>query len=526
MGGPFSAKASSKVRRLASQAPERSDGCYDAIIIGSGMSGLTSAVILAKEGMRVLVLEQHYRPGGYMHRFFRKGGVQFDVGFHYFGGVERHQVLGAYLDYCGVLDRINLVPLDVEGYDDLRYPDFRFIIPAGEDRYRARLHETFPDEREAIDGYFSEVKKICDGFAFYRLKTEQDFGHADRWMSVSLNAYLSTITENPYLKAALIGQNPLYGVEPERTPMGLHALVTDSFMQNPYGLRGGGDHLAQVMVHRVGELGGEVKTRRRVSEILVSDERRVQGVRTERGEEYRASLIISCAHPKTTVRMLPEGCLRPGYRKRVLSLEDGRGSISVFATTKVDLSHYAKRNIYNFKSINLDTIYAAPNGADQFVFASVPTAREGRAKSGVHQVVGLGFLDWSQVAKWQHTTSGERGSEYEAYKQARGEELMALVYEVIPELRGNVESLEVATPLTNRDYAASEKGAAYGVHHCIDQSGRYGLRPRTRVGGLYLAGQSVLMPGVCGVTISAFHTCSVILGSDYLMGKVHARAGH
>ena len=98
---------------------------------------------------------------------------------------------------------------------------------------------------------------------------------------------------------------------------------------------------------------------------------------------------------------------------------------------------------------------------------------------------------------------------------------MELMCELLPEMKGNVESLEVATPLTNRDYTQNVNGAAYGVHHTVDQTGRYSIRPRTRVGGLYLTGQSVLMPGVCGVTISAFHTCSHILGNDYLMGKVN-----
>ncbi len=497
---------------------------YDVVVIGSGMSGLTSAVVLAKEGMRVLVLEQHYRPGGYLHRFYRKGGIAFDVGFHYVGGVEKGQVLGAYLDYCGVRERLHWLPLDPEGYDELRFGERRFLVPAGEERYRERLCEAFPKERAGIRRYFDDLRHICDGFAFYRLSTNQDNGHADKWMSVSLRDHLATITSDPNLAAVLSGQNPLYGVEPRRAPMGLHALVTDSFMQNPYGIDGGGDALAMAMVTRIRELGGEVKVRRRVTSIAVNDARVVTGVTTERGEEFFAPLIISCAHPKITLRLLPEGVLRPGYRRRVLAMEDGPGTISLFVTTRANLDNCGGRNHYLYRHNDIDRIYDNLGRRHEFVFVTVPTAREGRTKTGLHEVIGLGFLDRRRVERWQQTCTGHRGSDYERFKAEQGEDLLGLVQEVLPELSGNVESIEVATPLTNRDYAASEGGAAYGIHHSLEQVGRYGLRPRTRVGGLFLAGQSVLMPGVCGVTISAFHTCSIILGSEYLMRKVHAAA--
>lgn len=507
---------------LLVRAPEPAPATYDAIIIGSGMSGLTSAVILAKEGKRVLVLEQHYRPGGYLHRFFRKGGVQFDVGFHYLGAVESGQVLGTYLDYCGVRSELEFIPLDPEGYDDLIFPEHRFVIPAGADRFRARLLEHFPHERQGIDTYFRDLQTICDGFAFYRLHTEQDLNHADRWMSRPLGAYLASLFTDPQIMAVLAGQNPLYGVEPARTPTGLHALVSDSFMQNPYTINGGGEALAQAMVRQIRRLGGEVKTRRAVREILVDDDRCVRGVHTERGETYHAPIIISCAHPKVTVRLLPDEVLRPGFRRRVLGMEDGVATLSVFGVTDVDLSRYARKNIYHYKRVDIDALYNNADRPHEFAFITVPTAREGRAKNGKHQVIVLAFLDWRRVEHWQASRSGERGDDYEAFKAREAEDVLRLVYEAMPELRGNLDVVDVATPLTNRDFAASERGAAYGIHHSVEQSGRYGLRPRTRVGGLYMTGQSVLMPGVCGVTISAFHTCSHILGAEYLIQKVRA----
>jgi len=434
--------------------------------------------------------------------------------------------LGNYLEYLGVRNRLKLLPFDPNGYDDMHFPGRRFLMPSGYERMQERLSEAFPSEREGIAAYCQALQRIVDGFAFYRLRVEQDLSHADRYMSISLTQFLNGFTQHPELRAILSAQSPLYGVEPTRTPVGLHALVTDTFAQNPYAFQGGGDALAQAMGKRIKELGGEVKTRRRVTEILVDDDRRVCGVRTDRGEQFFAPIVISCAHPKHTVEMLPEKVLRPGYRRRLLAMEDGVATISVFVTTHQDLSAYATRNLYNYQTYDLEALYRDKEAKEgcRFAFVTVPSAREGVTKDGRHQAIGLGFMSWDRVARWGETQRSERGAEYEEFKAQAGEAMLARMLEVVPELAGNVTTMEVATPLTNRDYVMSTGGAAYGIHHSVEQSGRYGLRPRTRVSGLYLTGQSVLMPGVCGVTISAFHTCSLILGGEYLMGRVNACA--
>ena len=72
---------------------ELSKESYDAIIIGSGIGGLSTAAILSKFGKKVLVLERHYVPGGFSHTFKRKNGFEWDVGVHYVGRVESEKSL-------------------------------------------------------------------------------------------------------------------------------------------------------------------------------------------------------------------------------------------------------------------------------------------------------------------------------------------------------------------------------------------------------------------------------------------------
>ena len=64
------------------------DDAYDAIIIGSGIGGLCTAALLGLKGKRVLVLEKHFKIGGWTHTFKRKD-YEWDVGIHYIGQVNR-----------------------------------------------------------------------------------------------------------------------------------------------------------------------------------------------------------------------------------------------------------------------------------------------------------------------------------------------------------------------------------------------------------------------------------------------------
>ena len=79
---------------------------YDFVIVGSGIGGLSSAVMLAKNGYSVLVLEKNHQIGGALQVFSRDKCI-FDTGVHYIGGLDEGENLYRMFKYLGIYDGLN-----------------------------------------------------------------------------------------------------------------------------------------------------------------------------------------------------------------------------------------------------------------------------------------------------------------------------------------------------------------------------------------------------------------------------------
>ena len=136
---------------------------YDAIVIGSGMGGLAFASIMAKlRSWRVLVLERHFKIGGFTHTFTRPGGWSWDVGLHYVGEMGEGMMGRRLFDFitdAGV--KWNAMP-DV--YDVFVYPNLQVRACKGKTNFRTALIAAFPNERANIEQYFRDLKSATRWF--------------------------------------------------------------------------------------------------------------------------------------------------------------------------------------------------------------------------------------------------------------------------------------------------------------------------------------------------------------------------
>ncbi|MFO0415307.1 MAG: phytoene desaturase family protein, partial [Bacteroidota bacterium] len=145
---------------------------YDFVIIGSGMGGLSAAVILAKHGYKVVVLEKNHQIGGALQVFSRDKCI-FDTGVHYLGGLDKNENLYQFFKYLEIYDDLKLQALDRDCFDMIRFADgTSYQHGQGYDNFSKFLIKSFPDETEAIEKFCNKIQEICSQFPLYNIKEQ------------------------------------------------------------------------------------------------------------------------------------------------------------------------------------------------------------------------------------------------------------------------------------------------------------------------------------------------------------------
>ena len=146
---------------------------YDIVIIGSGLGGLCSAFMLAKEGYSVCVLEKNRQLGGSL-QIFSRNKVIFDTGIHYIGGLSEGQNLNRYFKYFGLMDKLKLKQMDMDGYDVITIANdpIEYKHAQGYDNFIRVLSDAFPGEKENLEKYCEKIKEVCSFFPLYNLESK------------------------------------------------------------------------------------------------------------------------------------------------------------------------------------------------------------------------------------------------------------------------------------------------------------------------------------------------------------------
>jgi len=305
---------------------------YDYAIIGGGMSGLATALILARHGRQVIVVEQS-RALAPVLRGFTRAGLHFDTGFHYCGGLGPGGVLRTYLTWLGVMDRIALADAPEALVDSFRMiaPPFAGDIPFGFERLQDSLCRQFPGERDGLIRFLDALRNEFLASSHLNLELETDAPSTDPALRErTLRQVLDAMIGDPALRSLLTAHGLFYGMGPEDISFTNHARFIGSYYQSAHRIRGGGASLAEACIQAVAEAGVTVLTGRGVKAILATAAGDCGGLELEDGERIDCAGCVATVHPRTLVSLAPERAFRPVYRERLARLEDTFSAYMLF----------------------------------------------------------------------------------------------------------------------------------------------------------------------------------------------------
>ncbi len=518
---------------------------FDAIVIGSGLGGLAAAAYLCAAGKRTLVLEGHYVAGGNSQVFRRKHKGQeyeFDVGIHYIGECGRDGVITAVLNGLGLAERVVFRPLDSDGYSTLHFPDVSFRVPFGWDRYRARLHQTFPNEKVALDAVLDVMQDVAGtGHRLGRgeLAMADIMTQAPTFLQQGLRPVTELFAEHRLSKqagAVLLGEQGCYAVRPSDTPVVMAAGLTDHFLRGAYYPEGGGQVLAARLIESIRANGGEVRTQSPVRRIRIEKGRAV-GVVTGRKDraphEVDAPIVISNADLKRTFfELVGTENLKADTVERIRSLKMAVPLFCVYLGLDIDLraKGFPNSNHFIWGDYDIEGVYdeldagrISTKAMAYITAASLkdPVTRQiapvGHTNLQIMTLVPREYSVWGVDRGPADGGDYHRDPVYRERKKQLMDHLIDVSERVIPGLREHIVWQEAATPISQERFTHSTGGTSYGIEMSRSQAGPMRVGPRTEIEGLFLTGASTPSgPGISGVLRSGIATAGEILDTDLL----------
>jgi all-trans-retinol 13,14-reductase len=500
---------------------------YDLIIIGAGLSGLSSGLMWLKNttGMKTLIIEKNSYPGGFSTAYERGDYV-----------FETTQLFPDIVDILEYLE----IDLPLKRYEKnfmrrlVVHGDYvdEYKIPAGSDNFTKYLVETFPGDAEKIKALmeysvdlFKQVRKLKANATLLDtlatpFKAPKVIANLNRTYSGLLDKFNITDTK---LREVMETFTSFSGVPSDRSSAILATGAMLSSMTRCFRPYGFFDEYPARLAEKFQSLGGEIRFNSEVEKIEVK-ESTVSGVRIK-GETglIKAEKVITTVDPMLAMRRLVgDEHLPEKYIEKLESIIMSPSSVNValglddnIDMTKLDLDYP-----YNVVSTGLGTaeklfnaFLAGNHGFSDECFHVAVICPS--LTTGAKNTITIRSTPWAMDG-WKDMCENDN-KQYRAEKEKWGDFLIGIAEKYfIPDLKKHVVVKDISTPATYARYSGSPTGSIYDMASLVTQFGPKRLPMKTPIKNLY---QPKFAHGLYGTMMNGVQVVDLILDRKFNNGN-------
>jgi len=463
---------------------------YDVIIIGAGISGLVCGCYLAKAGMRVLIVEQHDKPGGYCTSF-KRSGFTFDAAAHSFGSYrESGHVRKVFAD-LGVDNIVKIRRYDPS--DCIITPDFQVTFWNDSKATIAGLAKIFPSEKVNIINFFNFLMSP-DQSEFAKLKNQT--------FDSLLRSFFSDEKLVSLLAFFMLGNGGL-------TPTLMHAfsgakIFSEFIIDGGYYPEGGMQNIPNALDFILKKNNGEILYRRQVKKIIIQNNL-IGGVELDDNETFSSKYVVAACDMRQTLKNLLGDKITGKQRTdRLNNLLPSLSSFILYLGIKSPFKGLPQRgtNMWYLPNYDLDKIYRQVqngklNNAGIFMLRVSPDEKT---------MIVFMAAPFKTRAYWNEN------------KRKTAQDCLTIINKMIPDITDHITYFDAATPFTLYDYTLNYKGAAYGWAKTPSQTFDSIFSRTSFIAGLYLTGHwTSLAFGIPGTCYSGQDTAKRILRKEKVL---------
>ncbi len=503
---------------------------YDVVVIGAGGGGMAAATMLAKNGLKVIVLEKNYKAGGCMTTF-KRGQYSFEASLHAYDGLDEGTGMNIEMvKALGIWDKIK--PIKLDPMYRVVYPDFTLDIPADPEKYKALLKKQWPDEAAGIEALFAEMKDL-DRILKAVMKWQynggpdpsgEDIAKLMNYMSKTLTEVLDQYIHNEQLFSVFTQLSGFSGTAPNKVAALFFIAMWNSYHWGGYYyFEGGSGSLIDAMVKVLKENNGMLRANSLATKIVIKDGRAVS-VQTADGACFNAKYVVSNANAQDTILKMvgeenwPTDQAAKDYLDKIKNFKIGLSAYVVYLGVDHDY-----RSIFGDSyeinvgdNYDVNAVFDAVIGCDKektaISIANYSVIDPTAAPKGKNVITITSQLGYDCYSKWNWDASH---SQYKSKKEEIGRYYISRAEKILPGLSSHIEVMEVGSPVTIGQFANTQKGSIFGWDNTVDQSTRNRPEQQTPIPNLFLAGAWTFPGGgQSAVMISGSSVAGMILKAE------------